>query len=360
MSRQDEDQPRVQQTVVIVGKQKSVGAAFLLAFLFGPIGLLYATLAGGVVMMLLAFVVGIVTFGLALIPIWLGSVVWAVIAANQANKRLASSVNLTANVGHAEVAGSESRPPVSAPPQDTTASSGSASPRTGGSMRAAQPAFDLATGFDQNQRSVAVGAVGIAVMLLAIVAFKFVMGLDFGRPSTTSQEGVRSSSPAPSGRDRLERGIPSPRVPMTPATSVLPSWTQSEDIEGNFPMLTGLYVGALGKRPFKLVVASVDSATKRITGYTETPTATTAFDGTYTLSLEAPNSRVASNVISVRTWVFQATLFEPDGIGGNGVFQLRFAVTDAQGSSVYGTWTSYDGRLYREVKLSDPVSALER
>jgi hypothetical protein len=36
-----------QNTIIIVGKQKSVGTAFLLAFLFGPLGLLYASVLGG-------------------------------------------------------------------------------------------------------------------------------------------------------------------------------------------------------------------------------------------------------------------------------------------------------------------------
>ena len=47
-----------QPTVIVVAKQKSVGIAFLLAFLFGPFGLLYASVMGGIVM----FIAGIVLF----------------------------------------------------------------------------------------------------------------------------------------------------------------------------------------------------------------------------------------------------------------------------------------------------------
>jgi hypothetical protein len=47
-----EAQPQFQQTVVVVAPTKSVGVAFLLTFLFGPLGLLYAFVIGGIVMFL--------------------------------------------------------------------------------------------------------------------------------------------------------------------------------------------------------------------------------------------------------------------------------------------------------------------
>jgi hypothetical protein len=329
MTPLQEHQPQVQQTVVLVGKQKSVGAAFLLAFLFRPMGLLYASVMGGIVMMILAVVIGVITFGFALIPIWIVSVIWAVVAANQANRQSVASVNLNAPV----------------------------------SQDSAQPAghpFNLVTWFDRNRRSVAIAAAGAGGLLLVALAFKFVLGVQFGNRPSNSEE---ASTAVPNALPRatvLEIDLPTPRVPITPAASVLPAWTQSEDIEGNYPVLTGLYVGALGKRPFKLVISSVDTVNKKISGYSETSTATTALEGTYTLTIEEPNSRVAENVIDFRTWVFQTTLLEPRGISGNGVFQLRFECTDVQGSSVHGTWTSWDGRLYREIRLTDTYTADER
>lgn len=75
-----------QQQIIIVAKQKSVGTAFLLAFLFGPLGLLYASILGGVIM----FFAGIVLF--FVIPIiggviaWVGCIIWAIVAAQNANK----------------------------------------------------------------------------------------------------------------------------------------------------------------------------------------------------------------------------------------------------------------------------------
>ena len=75
-----------QQNVIVIGKQKSVGVAFILAFFFGPLGLLYASVLGGIIM----FFVSILFF--VLIPIigpifsWIGCIIWAVMAADNANK----------------------------------------------------------------------------------------------------------------------------------------------------------------------------------------------------------------------------------------------------------------------------------
>lgn len=73
-------------TTTVIVKQKSVGLAFLLAFLFGPLGLLYASILGGIVM----FFVSLILF--FVIPIvggiigWIGCIIWAVVAAQNSNK----------------------------------------------------------------------------------------------------------------------------------------------------------------------------------------------------------------------------------------------------------------------------------
>jgi TM2 domain-containing membrane protein YozV len=76
-----------QQTIVVVGKPKSVGVAILLAFFFGPLGLLYASVAGGIIMLILGGLIAIVTLGFGLIIVWVACVIWAVVAANNANKK---------------------------------------------------------------------------------------------------------------------------------------------------------------------------------------------------------------------------------------------------------------------------------
>ena len=98
-----------QQTVIIVGQRKSVGIAFLLAFLFGPLGLFYASVVGGIVMFFLGILIAIVTFGFGLIFVWLACIIWAIIAANNANKKMAggAGININTNFGN---------PPTQQPP----------------------------------------------------------------------------------------------------------------------------------------------------------------------------------------------------------------------------------------------------
>jgi len=78
---------------VLVETPKSMGVAILLAFLFGPLGLLYATVKGGLIMMGISVLVGIVTFGLGLVVIWPVCMVWAAVASKNHNERLAGARN---------------------------------------------------------------------------------------------------------------------------------------------------------------------------------------------------------------------------------------------------------------------------
>ena len=43
----------VQQNIIVMGKTKSVGTAFIVPFFFGPPGLLYASVNGGIIMFIL-------------------------------------------------------------------------------------------------------------------------------------------------------------------------------------------------------------------------------------------------------------------------------------------------------------------
>lgn len=83
---QKQSQPQ-QQTIVIAGlNRKSAGVAFLLSFLFGPLGLFYASVTGGLVMLALSIIIGIITLGFGLVLTWIGSIVWAMIAVNKYNE----------------------------------------------------------------------------------------------------------------------------------------------------------------------------------------------------------------------------------------------------------------------------------
>ncbi|MBA3829041.1 MAG: hypothetical protein H0X33_08900 [Taibaiella sp.] len=85
-----------QQTVVVISKQKSAGLAFILTFLFGPLGLLYSSVGGGIAMVIMGVIIGFVTLGFGLIFVWIACIIWAVVAVNGQNKKMAA--NATANL----------------------------------------------------------------------------------------------------------------------------------------------------------------------------------------------------------------------------------------------------------------------
>ena len=74
--------------VVITYSPKSLGIALLLTFIFGPIGMLYATIWGGFIMLLINLVIGIPTFGLGLIFTWPIQLIWVTLAVRSYNKKL--------------------------------------------------------------------------------------------------------------------------------------------------------------------------------------------------------------------------------------------------------------------------------
>jgi hypothetical protein len=90
----------VQQTVINVGGQKSVAGAVLLAFFFGPLGMLYATVPGAIVMFFVNILIGIPTLGVGLLlTVPLGAV-WAGVAASSSNNRVTGATNQVAFQPH--------------------------------------------------------------------------------------------------------------------------------------------------------------------------------------------------------------------------------------------------------------------
>ena len=76
-----------QKTVVIVQNRKSMVLALLLSFFFGPLGMLYATIGGGLIMLLLDIVIGIFTLGFGLFFLWPIQMIWTAIAVSNYNAR---------------------------------------------------------------------------------------------------------------------------------------------------------------------------------------------------------------------------------------------------------------------------------
>ena len=77
---------------MIIQTPKSMGIAILLTFFFGPLGLLYATITGGVIMIILGIIVGIVTLGLGEVIIWPISIIWSAVAVKKYNENLMNNI----------------------------------------------------------------------------------------------------------------------------------------------------------------------------------------------------------------------------------------------------------------------------
>ncbi|WP_291426559.1 hypothetical protein [Deinococcus sp.] len=78
--------------VVVVVNQKSVILGLILTFLFGGLGMLYATIVGGIVMIILSSIVGLMTGGLGLVVLWPIQMIWTYLAIKNHNKGQARAV----------------------------------------------------------------------------------------------------------------------------------------------------------------------------------------------------------------------------------------------------------------------------
>ena len=77
-----------QPNIVVVVPLKSTGLAIILAVVFGPIGLLYSSVLGAIVMFVVNIIVGIVTLGFGLFLTWPICGLWAALAVMSHNKKL--------------------------------------------------------------------------------------------------------------------------------------------------------------------------------------------------------------------------------------------------------------------------------
>jgi hypothetical protein len=73
---------------VIVARTKSVALSLVLTFFLGPLGMLYSTIPGALVMIALSIPAFIITFGHAGFIIWPLSMIWGAWAAHRYNQRL--------------------------------------------------------------------------------------------------------------------------------------------------------------------------------------------------------------------------------------------------------------------------------
>ncbi len=67
---------------------KNTTAALLFSIFFGPLGLLYSSIRGGVVMIVVAFIVLSSHYPVPIILMWVGCSIWSVTAINRYNLQL--------------------------------------------------------------------------------------------------------------------------------------------------------------------------------------------------------------------------------------------------------------------------------
>lgn len=77
---------------VALSNKKNVGLALGLALFFGPLGMLYATVPGGLIMIVLSLVVALFTAGFGLILTWPVCIFWAYAATKSFNAKIDGDV----------------------------------------------------------------------------------------------------------------------------------------------------------------------------------------------------------------------------------------------------------------------------
>lgn len=72
---------------------KNVAGALLFSVLLGPVGLLYSSVRGGIVMIILGFVAISSKLPVPIILVWLGACIWSVSAAERHNKKMLKALS---------------------------------------------------------------------------------------------------------------------------------------------------------------------------------------------------------------------------------------------------------------------------
>jgi len=77
---------------IIVTSTKSVAISLILTFLFGALGMLYSTIWGAIIMIVVSIIVAAVTLGMGLFLVWPICMIWGALAAASYNKKLLAQV----------------------------------------------------------------------------------------------------------------------------------------------------------------------------------------------------------------------------------------------------------------------------
>ncbi|HKB91412.1 MAG TPA: hypothetical protein VKC60_12910 [Opitutaceae bacterium] len=80
--------------VIVVKSEKNIGLAIILALLFGPFGLFYSSVVGGIVMLVLGGGFVLITLGFGMFITWPVCIFWAWKAASDYNRILHASASV--------------------------------------------------------------------------------------------------------------------------------------------------------------------------------------------------------------------------------------------------------------------------
>jgi hypothetical protein len=65
-----------------------MGISILLTVLFGPLGMLYSTIPGAIIMAVISVILGVITLGIGLLITWPICIIWGAVATSSYNKKL--------------------------------------------------------------------------------------------------------------------------------------------------------------------------------------------------------------------------------------------------------------------------------
>lgn len=78
---------------IVVTSTKSVGVSLILTILFGPLGMFYSTIWGGIIMMVTSVILALITAGFSLIITWPICVIWGALAVSGENRRILDQIS---------------------------------------------------------------------------------------------------------------------------------------------------------------------------------------------------------------------------------------------------------------------------
>lgn len=82
-----------QKVVIVNAAKKSLVASILLTLFFGPMGLFYSSVSGGIIMIIVSILLSIFTLGLGLLVSFPICIIWGIIATNAHNEKLSNLKN---------------------------------------------------------------------------------------------------------------------------------------------------------------------------------------------------------------------------------------------------------------------------